>query len=233
MKLNYNILKSGVLEFPVFNEYIFWIYKRSISLLFKNNIISKEEYDKYIDELAKSNLSNLKINEKLNFRTISTEGDQMIIGGLGEIIVGKFVKELGFNGSFGNSKKSDICLINKNGKEIKLEIKTKKQTDHKDPIEMKRDATINDYNKDYQLKDDDYYVFCRVAKDKVSEQFDKVWILGYIKKSEYFNHSELKAWAKGDIDPENNHVYHTDCWNLKYNYLKPMSSFKDEINCII
>ena len=63
----------------------------------------------------------------------------------------------------------------------------------------------------------DYYSFCRV-----SSNLRLVWLLGTIKKEEYFVKAEKRT--KGEVDPSNNFMFKADCYNLKISQLPPLST---------
>ena len=58
----------------------------------------------------------------------------------------------------------------------------------------------------------DYYSFCRVSSD-----MNTVWLLGTIKKNDYFDKAKLRT--KGEVDPSNNFKFKADCYNLKISEL--------------
>jgi hypothetical protein len=67
----------------------------------------------------------------------------------------------------------------------------------------------------YNTKQDcDYYAFCRVLND-----MSTVWILGIIKKKDYYSRATKRL--KGDKDPSNNFTFKSDAYNLKISELNP------------
>ena len=62
------------------------------------------------------------------------------------------------------------------------------------------------------LKNVDRYVFMSTKDD-----FSKVWICGYIDKSDFMNRA--KFWKKGQTDPTNRKVFHENTLSVFYSQL--------------
>ena len=60
----------------------------------------------------------------------------------------------------------------------------------------------------------DFYAFCRVLND-----MSTVWILGIIKKKDYYARATKRL--KGDHDPSNNFTFKADSYNLRISDLNP------------
>ena len=69
----------------------------------------------------------------------------------------------------------------------------------------------------------DYYSFCRV-----SSNLRTVWLLGTIKKAEYFDKAEKRL--KGEVDYRNNFTFKADCYNLRISQLPPLSTVVSVLN---
>ena len=94
-----------------------------------------------------------------------------------------------------------------------VDVKTKHQTV---PFEPRGDYEASvDVNSMHQRVD--YYIFCRVFKDKTG-QFKHGWILGGISKKEFLE--KARRLKKGDQDGDNGYIVKQDCYNLRYDQLK-------------
>jgi hypothetical protein len=130
---------------------------------------------------------------KLNNSIRSGEGN--IVGFLGE----ECVLRLFPHAERDNDYHHDLFLKGK-----RLEVKTKDRT-----VMPKShyECSIAQYS---TFQDTDYYVFVSLLRQR--EEYVKGYILGYMKKSEYF--IKAKLLKKGDLDPSNNFIVKADCWNL-------------------
>jgi hypothetical protein len=126
-----------------------------------------------------------------------TKGIGNQVGFLGECLVSYFFR-LHFKNTY------DYDFILPNGKTV--DVKTKTTT-----VEPKDyyDCSVAKWNTKQKC---DYYIFARINK-----KLDKGWLLGYYPKTDYFKDSiEMN---KGDIDPSNNFVVKSDCYNMQINKL--------------
>lgn len=146
---------------------------------------------------------------KLNNRSFM-EGSRNLSGLLGEYLFFQiFRNKVDY---VGNSVYDYDFVNRKTGKTY--DVKTKTQGVDVDPIIGKSepfDASIPLYS---QRMNCDDYVFVRVHKD-----FQKAWLLGWIKKEEYFEHDQIKILKKGKTDGWNKMMVKCNSANLKYKYL--------------
>jgi hypothetical protein len=183
----------------------------------ETGFISKNEYDEI------SRLIRLKDFErlKLNSLTFSTDSDSMVIGSLGEFAFGEYLTHLNMPFEYKDKLDHDYIINN-----TKIEIKTKKQTVPNDPISKKFESSINNYSKNYQLNDNDFYVFCRIYYNNISKNIEYGWLISYMKKIDYYKKSVF--WEEGEKDPSNGLVFKKDAWNLEYSEMNKMIGFKRE-----
>lgn len=123
-----------------------------------------------------------------------TEGKGNIFGAMGEIVVFDYFKK--YNPVFKSTYNYDMIIQG-----LKIDVKTKRTTVTPLPHYL---CSISDFNTE---QDCDYYFFLRV-----SEHMNVAYILGYMKKEEFFK----KAFfvRKGDRDV-NGFIFKDDCYNLK------------------
>jgi len=133
-----------------------------------------------------------------------TKGKGNLAGFLGEILANKALK-----GRISNTYQYDIVL--EDGKTV--DVKTKNTTVKPLPS---YDCSIAAFNITQKC---DLYCFVRVKND-----LTKGWVLGVYDKSEYFKDSVFMK--KGEVDPSNNFVVKSDCYNLKINKLKEIEEVK-------
>lgn len=140
-------------------------------------------------------------NELGSLRNSIRNGEGNIVGFLGEIC---FLKQ--YPEAFrDNDYDHDIIYKNK-----RVEVKTKDRT----VIPKSHyECSIANYNTK-QLTD--YYFFVSLLRQGC--EYKKGYLLGYIRKDEYFKRAKLLR--KGDIDPSNNFTVRADCWNLPISELK-------------
>ena len=145
---------------------------------------------------------------KLNERSFM-DGNRNVSGLLGEYLFFQlFRTKLDYVGN----KVFDYDFVSFSGKTY--DVKTKTQGVDVDPIVGKSepfDASIPLYSQRMTCDD---YVFIRVHKD-----FQKAWLLGWIKKDDYFGHEQIKILKKGKTDGWNKMMVKCNSANLKYKYL--------------
>jgi len=133
-----------------------------------------------------------------------TKGDGNIAGFLGEVLVRKLLK-----GKQTNSYDYDLTLFD--GKTV--DVKTKRTKVR--PKEY-YDCSIAKLNTKQKCH---YYAFVRILSD-----MSKAWFIGLIPKETYFKNSLLLK--KGEIDPDNNYVVKSDCYNVSINNIEIYSEHK-------
>ena len=137
------------------------------------------------------------------------QGKGNLTGFLGEIAVHRYLA----NSQWLSDKSYDYDIIfGKN----KIDVKTKWCNGYPN---VEYDCSIAAYNTKQKC---DTYVFCRVSADspKDYENPNKVYLLGYIKKDDYFRTAKL--WKKGEVDPSNDHLFSADTYNLKIKDTYPL-----------
>jgi hypothetical protein len=137
------------------------------------------------------------------------QGKGNLTGFLGEIAIHKYLAGSKWESS--NSYDYDI-IYGKN----KIDVKTKWCNGF--PT-VDYDCSIAAYNTKQKC---DTYIFCRVSSE-IPKDFDnpsKVYLLGYIKKDDYFKFAKL--WRKGEVDPSNDHLFTVDTYNLKIGDIYPL-----------
>jgi len=145
-----------------------------------------------------------KSNELGVLRNSISKGSGNLAGFLGELLANKVL-----GGTIENTYEYDIILSN--GKTV--DVKTKKcNTTPKSNYE----CSVSAFNTKQKC---DMYCFVRVKDDNT-----KGWVLGLYDKNKYFTDS--KFLRKGDIDPDNNYVVRSDCFNIKINKLIPVEDFE-------
>ena len=128
-----------------------------------------------------------------------TEGGGNQAGFLAEIVVARHIGARQAN-------TYDYDLIMPDGRTI--DVKAKRTS-----VEPKEhyECSIFAYNTTQAC---DYYAFCRVLKD-----LSTVWILGIIKKKDYYSRATKRL--KGDYDSSNNFTFKADSYNMKISDLNP------------
>jgi hypothetical protein len=128
-------------------------------------------------------------------------GEGNLVGGIGEVLVKKYVHAK-------QSNTYDYDLVKASGK---LEVKTKECTGQPEPH---FNCTVAAYN---TKQDCDFYVFVRVLKD-----MSVAWILGFVDKDTFFK----KAYfgKEGEIDPNSGMKWRfkADCYNIRIDQLIPI-----------
>lgn len=92
---------------------------------------------------------------------------------------------------------------------LKVDVKCKyRKVDPRDDFE----ASFFEYQMKRSLENVNRYVFMSTKDD-----FSKVWICGYIDKSDFM--SRAKLWKKGQTDPTNRKVFHENTLSVFYSQL--------------
>ena len=117
--------------------------------------------------------------------------------------VGEMVANHVLNSTITNTYDYDILTYDG----IKIDVKTKRCTSA--PL-LHYECSVSDYNPTQLC---DYYCFVRVLND-----YSCGWFLGVYKQSDYIN--ESTKMYKGQIDPANNFVVKSDCYNMPINKLR-------------
>lgn len=147
------------------------------------------ELDITAEHLAKAN----KMSREMGHLNNSiTGGKGNIAGFLGEILLCEMLYA-----THENTYEYDIVLTDGST----VDVKTKRTTVEPKPYYECSVAALNTTQK---CK---YYAFMRVKND-----YSQAWFLGMMPKERYFE--VAKFLEKGDIDPDNNFVVKSDCYNL-------------------
>lgn len=126
------------------------------------------------------------------------KGEGNVAGFVGELVANKVLESTICN-TF------DYDIVTYDG--IKIDVKTKRCTSAPKPS---YDCSVSDYNPDQLC---DYYCFVRVLED-----YSCGWFLGVYKQKDYIQ--ESTKMYKGQIDPSNNFVVKSDCYNMPINKLR-------------
>ena len=138
------------------------------------------------------------------------KGKGNIVGFLGEEIVQSL------SPSFIWADTYDYDFIYK--KKHTVDVKSKCQTVDYEP-KFFYEASVG---KDSLHQKTDFYIFCRVFRDKEGN-YPYGWVLGFMPKKLYF--VKCKKLLKGTVDPSNNFHVRQDCYNLPYFKLFPIKEF--------
>lgn len=131
-------------------------------------------------------------------RNSITNGAGNIAGFLGEAIAQQVL-----GGELTNTFDYDLVLAN--GKTV--DVKTKQTSVEPLPAYL---CSVSELNTKQEC---DYYCFVRVKND-----FTVGWYLGVMKKAKFFKDAEYIE--KGTVDPSNNYVVKSSCFNLPISALK-------------
>jgi len=128
-----------------------------------------------------------------------TKGKSNVYGALGEILVADHFFDVGVD--FSSTKDYDMII-----KGYKVDVKTKRTT-----VEPKEFyfCSISNWNTKQEC---DFYFFVRVMED-----FTKGFLLGYIRKKEFYEKAVFKK--KGDEDT-NGFLFKDNCYNVEISKLK-------------
>jgi hypothetical protein len=129
-----------------------------------------------------------------------TDGESNIFGALGEVVVYDYFKGRGFSVDFKSTFDYDLLIGG-----YRVDVKTKKTT-----VIPRNNyfCSIAAYN---TRQNCDFYFFLRI-----NERFDVCYLLGYIRKADFFNKATFNR--KGDID-KNGWTFKADCYNLQISML--------------
>lgn len=171
------------------------MYKRKLIHKVKPRVDQIERANQMADALGELNNS-------------ITKGEGNVYAFLAEILVAEAI-----NAIHKNTFDYDLLLPLKKGN-ISIDVKAKTCNSTPQPY---YECSVADYNLDQKC---DYYVFVRIL-----ENFESAWILGKIKKKDFF----LKSTKRkvGQMDPNvksdrQNHKFHADCHNLAISLLEPI-----------
>lgn len=138
----------------------------------------------------------------LNSRTVYDRMESRLAGIVGEMV---------YQNLFPKAKKTpdrDIPF-DFHHNELKVDVKCKyRKVDPRDDFE----ASFFEYQMLRSLQNVDRYVFMSTKDD-----FSKVWLCGYIDKSDFMNRA--KIWKKGQTDPTNGKVFHENTLSVFYSQL--------------
>lgn len=141
------------------------------------------------------------------------DGKGNFVGFLGEYITQYIRPELIHVDSFNY----DFLLGKK-----KIDVKTKYQTIAYAPKGY-YEASV-DVNSMHQ--ETDYYIFCRIYREehlidgKTEYKYPYGWVLGGISKESFLK--ESRKLIKGELDGDNGYIVKQDCYNIRYDQLKPI-----------
>jgi hypothetical protein len=131
-------------------------------------------------------------------------GDGNIAGFLGEEVANIIIK-----GEVNNTYDYDI--ITKSG--IKYDVKTKRCTSPPKPF---YDCSVANFNTKQKC---DRYAFVRV--ENKNNRWGRAWVLGWLEHDDYYK--KARKLTKGQIDPSNNFVVRSDCYNVSISELHDFS----------
>jgi len=150
------------------------------------------------DIFAKRFSSSLALNSK----TIYDRMESRLAGIVGEMV---------YQSLFPNAQKTpdrDIPFDFLHDR-LKVDVKCKyRKVDPRDDFE----ASFFEYQMRRSLENVNRYVFMSTKDD-----FSKVWICGYIDKSDFMSRARL--WKKGQTDPTNGKVFHENTLSVFYSQL--------------
>jgi len=179
-----------------------------------NDIIELEIKKEWIDEAIKNS------DEMGTLKGSITNGDGNQAAFIGEIAVSEY---LGYkrtnihleNDEYDKKKIYHYDMFDK--KERKVEVKTKRCSSL--PLPEYTTSICNDNIK----QECDYYLFTRVSK-----KHNKVWILGWLEKVDYFSGSTF--CIEGEVDPDRgNWYFKRNCWNRYIGELNKISDLENMI----
>ena len=136
-------------------------------------------------------------------------GDGNIAGFLGEEVANIIIK-----GEVNNTYDYDI--ITKSG--IKYDVKTKRCTSPPKPF---YDCSVANFNTKQKC---DRYAFVRV--ENKNNRWGRAWVLGWLEHDDYYK--KARKLTKGQIDPSNNFVVRSDCYNVSISELHDFSGAKND-----
>ena len=134
-------------------------------------------------------------NEMGLLRNSIMKGDGSIAGFIGEIIVADQI-----GGRVCNTYDYDVIADG-----LKYDVKTKRCTS---PPKDHYEVSVANYNTKQRC---DRYIFTRVGY--VAPNWGHCFILGWMTPADYYE--KAKFLRKGKVDPSNNYIVRSDCWNMK------------------
>ncbi len=150
-------------------------------------------------------LARKKAKEMGKLKNSIRSGAGNVIGFLGELI---FAEATG--AKICNTYDYDAIIKGKT-----IDIKTKTCSSH--PL-LSYECSIASYNITQQC---DFYVFVRILKN-----FKTGWILGKIKKKDFFNKARFRLKGEVDKNSDLGWTFKADCYNLPISELKPLKPKK-------
>ena len=153
------------------------------------------------DMLEKAKLRAEKLGELKNS---VTKGQGNIAGILGELITQKAI-----GGEIKDTRDFDLLLKNNET----ADVKTRRCSSMPEPH---FDCSVSDYNTKQKC---DNYIFTRVLGD-----YSKGWVLGWIKKEDFFKKATLVY--QGQLDRESGRRAKSDTWNLAISELNSISDLE-------
>lgn len=98
---------------------------------------------------------------------------------------------------------------------FRVDVKTKFQSVDRIP-EGYYEASVT---VDSMRQNTDYYIFCRIYKNTFGEM-PHGWVIGSISKNKFLK--KARRLAKGEQDGDNGYKVKQDCYNIRYDQLKPL-----------
>lgn len=138
------------------------------------------------------------------------DGDGNMVGFLGEYMV------LSLRPDYEHADSYDYDLI---ADGFKVDVKTKAQGVSRAPSDY-YEASV-DVNSMHQ--NTEYYIFCRIYQDKQGNM-PHGWVLGSISKKKFLK--KARRLNKGEPDGDNGYIVRQDCYNIRYDQLKPLKRKK-------
>lgn len=140
--------------------------------------------------------------ERMNDLTVYANKQSRLVGYLGEITFSRFIGDAAVR--FRGKGPFDFVMRRTRHR---VDVKCKHRTM---PPVPSFDASMFAY----QVKEDcDVYVFA-------SSDFERVWICGWLFRTEFVAGEHSRLWETGEVDHSNGKVYHEDTWGTQYQYLR-------------
>lgn len=146
-----------------------------------------------------------KAAEMGTIRNSITSGKGNLVGFIGEEVARHVLNDTGHHAVEQNTYDYDIVVDGK----MLIDVKTKATSVEPKPHYSCSIASLNAH------QECDYYVFVRVKND-----LTKAWWLGVYSKDDYTR--DAVFLKKGTLDPDNQYVVKSDCYNLPISALKEM-----------
>jgi len=179
----------------------------------EKDIIELDIKKEWIEE-AEKNSENMGV-----LKGSITKGEGNIAAFIGEIAVSEYLKYKRTNIHLDKNDEDENIfhydMFDK--KKRKVEVKTKRCTSV--PLTEYATSICNDNI----LQQCDYYLFTRVDIKR-----NKVWLLGWLEKIDYFKNA--KFCIKNEKDPDrSNWLFKRDCWNRYISELNKISDLKKDV----